>query len=205
MMQDFHLDNEARSESGRPAKLNYSGEGIISHELGHWIDEQRDAANWRKEKRYDEIAATYGFAVHRGLIPIAPDVFQQTLTAGVQDKELPIMYLSNVRQENGNPVLEWLPHNLQGQQLAAAPLNFEQLQQRAKIPPGMKHWNNPLEASAESKACIYLGHASAAGLQKRSPAAFAIAKQQDQNDIDWAYGKGRMTRNSNGYLVAVKI
>lgn len=59
---------------------------------------------------------------------------------------------------------------------------------------------NPSEVFADAMAMFRADQHSRAELLRESPRLYFVVKEQDQKELDWTFGKGKMVRSVNGIV-----
>lgn len=79
-------------------------------------------------------------------------------------------------------------------------ITVEQMRDRALLRPPTSYFDNAIEMFAESMMVFRVNEKRRQEFLKSSPDLYQFIKQQDQSEIDLAYGKARKVRLPSGYL-----
>lgn len=82
----------------------------------------------------------------------------------------------------------------------AKTLSFDQMRELAVVPPVSPEFVNPSEVFADAMAMFRADQHSRAELLRESPRLYFVVKEQDQKELDWTFGKGKMVRSVNGIV-----
>jgi len=170
-------------------------EAILTHELAHNSQENMGwSLSDSKSDKMIELGKQYGFKLQQGLWFYEA----KTTTDGQHDlfHYKPDLY-------DGKPDCKpWmrcdrrgLPLNAQGEPVHISKAEFigvEEMRNRAKVKPATWYAVAPWEADAEARTCLQLNRESRARLLTECPDVYAIAKDEDQQEIDKAYGRVEM-------------
>jgi hypothetical protein len=174
-------------KTGRPAiYMGVDGAAdahVVLHELGH---NTQTRLGWQDQKRFMTYSRALGFEPF--VSPSGESIF------ALRDKQ---GGLHRVEPDS----LDWLAIDEQGHYLdkagqpcpdnnkaTAARLDPGQMREAALIRPATYYFSNPLEMAAEALALFREGPEQRRQLLKDSPGLYRFTKNQDQKDINEAYG-----------------
>lgn len=105
---------------------------------------------------------------------------------------------------------KWIQTNESGQPIddkgkvvdadKAMSVTKEAMMDRAAVKPITLYFDNPTEMNAEAMMYMRIGQRWRAHLMRTSPRLYQAVKDQDQNEIDTMFGKGKKVRTPDGVL-----
>jgi len=170
----------------------HSLEALLTHELAH---NSQENMGWDLSDRFSqkmiEVGKLYGFKLQQGLWLYEAN----TKTDGQND----LFHFDPDLFDSSKPDCKpWMrcdrkgiPLNAQGEPVHKSKAEFlgvEEMRDRAKVKPATWYAKNPTEADAEARTCLRLNRESRARMLTESPEVYAIAKDEDQQEIDKAFG-----------------
>jgi hypothetical protein len=165
-------------------------EATATHELAHYGGFKRDHKDWYNGSYERQLGRELGF---RQIVDESPDGKHKTIWArrasnGDLYKRLQLHNdnSAGVAAAGASGTVSWIRCDQNGKVIdpKERPLDDLQMREISECKPPTPYADNPLEVIAEATTCLRLGEKSRERMLRESPAVYAVAKREDQAEID---------------------